>query len=44
MHELRKVQDKIYCNRKDSPLIPDFFYNKKRQNLEDEMHENASSS
>jgi len=43
MNELRKVQDKIYCNRKDSPLIPDFFYKKKRRKLEDEMHNNASS-
>jgi len=39
---LRAVQDKIYCHRKDSPLIPDFFYDKKRANLETEMHENAS--
>jgi uncharacterized membrane protein (GlpM family) len=41
-NELRKIQDKIYCHRKDSPLIPDFFYNKKREGLENEMHENAS--
>jgi SMODS-associating 4TM effector domain len=43
VHLLRKVQDKIYCNRKDSPLIPDFFYKEIRTKLEDEMHENASN-
>ena len=43
MDNLRTIQSKIYCNRKDSPLIPDFFYNKKRQKLEIEMHENAAS-
>ncbi len=43
IHSLRKVQDKIYCHRKDGPLIPDFFYNKKRQKLEGEMHTNVSS-
>lgn len=41
MSELRRIQDKIYCNRKNSPLVPEFFYNKKRHQLEDEMHVNA---
>ncbi len=42
IERLRAVQDKIYCHKKNSPLIPDFFYNNKRENLEKEMHENAS--
>jgi hypothetical protein len=42
MSELRKIQDKIYCNRKSSPLVPEFFYSKERMKLEEEMHENAA--
>jgi hypothetical protein len=40
--ELRKIQNSIYRSRKDSALVPDFFYNWKRQGLEKEMHMNAS--
>jgi hypothetical protein len=40
---LRLVQTKIYASRKDSPLVPDFFYNKKRKGLENHMHANAVS-
>lgn len=42
MEQLRSIQNKIYCHRKDSPLMPDFFYNKKRKKLEDSMHRNAT--
>lgn len=41
MEKLREIQSKIYCHRKDSPLIPDFFYYKRRDKHEKEMHENA---
>ena len=34
----REVQDKIFLNRKNSPLIFDWYYNKKRNQLESEMH------
>lgn len=44
MSDLRRVQTKIFGSRKDSPLVPDFFYNKKRQKLEESMHENAKQS
>ena len=40
---LRSVQDKIYLSRKDSALIPEFFYDKIRAKLEKEMHENAAT-
>ncbi len=35
---LRNIQDHIYINRVESPLIPDIFYNFKRDNTEDEMN------
>ena len=35
---IRKIQDKIYLNRINSPLLPEWAYNFLRQNLEDEMH------
>jgi len=38
---LRQIQDKIYCSRKDSALIPDWYYNKKREKLEEDMKLNA---
>ena len=41
MTQLRCVQTNIFNNRKDSPLVPDFFYNKKRNKLEIDMHINA---
>jgi len=40
---LRSVQDKLYLSRKDSALIPEFFYDKIRTRLEKEMHENAAT-
>jgi hypothetical protein len=43
MKNLRLVQTRIYVSRKDSPLVPDFFYNKKRKKLENNMHINAAS-
>ena len=43
MDTLRQVQDRIFQNRKDSPLIPEQFYNWLRIRLEQEMHDNASS-
>jgi len=42
MEELRKIQDKIFCSRKDSSLVPEWFYRKKRTNLEEGMKINAS--
>jgi hypothetical protein len=41
MTDLRQLQDKIYINRKNSPLIPEFFYKKKRVELEEEMNDNV---
>jgi hypothetical protein len=41
--EIRSVQDRIYVSRKDSALIPEFFYDKLRSRLEEEMHENAAN-
>lgn len=41
--ELRQIQDKIYCNRKDGPLVPEQFYRKKRSELEEGMKANASN-
>ncbi len=34
---IREIQNKIFLNRKYSPLIFDWFYNKKRKQLEKEM-------
>jgi hypothetical protein len=34
----REIQDKIFLNRKSSPLIFDWFYNLKRNQLESEMN------
>lgn len=36
--KVRAIQDKIFLNRKNSPLIFDWYYNKKRNKLESEMH------
>lgn len=41
--ELRGVQDKIFCNRKDSPLVPNWYYKWKRTKLEKSMKANASN-
>jgi len=35
---LRQIQDKIYQNRKTSPLIPEWFYDWKRPGLEQQMY------
>ena len=42
MDDLRRIQDKIFCNRKDSALVPEWFYRKKRSKLEEGMKVNAS--
>jgi len=42
MEDLRKIQDKIFCSRKDSSLIPEWFYQRKRPELEEGMKINAS--
>jgi hypothetical protein len=41
MQELRQVQDKIYCGRKDSALVPEWYYQWKRSKLEKAMKANA---
>jgi len=40
---IRNIQNRIYMNRRDSPLIPERLYNKLRNSLEKEMHDNAAS-
>jgi hypothetical protein len=35
---IRQIQDKIYQNRKSSPLIPEWFYDRKRPGLEEQMY------
>jgi hypothetical protein len=35
---IRGIQDRIYFNRKDNALIPDFIYNSLRKNLEEQMY------
>jgi len=35
---VRRIQDKIYLNRKTSPLIPEWFYDRRRPNLEQQMY------
>lgn len=39
---LRRIQDKIYQNRKTSPLIPEWFYNWQRPKLEQRMYYGVS--
>ena len=43
LKEIRSIQDKLYNSRKDSALIPEFFYMKIRDELELEMHHNAAN-
>jgi hypothetical protein len=43
MDILRRLQDMIFLNRKDSPLIPEQYYDRLRDTLENEMHDNAAS-
>lgn len=42
MSELRAIQDKIYCNRKDSSLVPNWYYKWRRTGLENSMKANAN--
>lgn len=35
MNQLRQVQDKLYCSRKDSTLIPENYYQYRRTKLEE---------
>jgi hypothetical protein len=39
--ELRQIQDKIYCSRKDSALVPEWYYKWRRDKLEKAMKFNA---
>lgn len=39
---LRRIQDKIYQNRKSSPLIPEWFYDRQRSKLEQQMYYGVS--
>ena len=43
LKDIRHIQDKLYYSRKDSALIPEFFYDKIRGELEKEMHHNAAN-
>ncbi len=43
MEELRGIQDKIFCNRKDSSLVPNWYYKWRRNILEKEMKANATN-
>lgn len=40
---IRSIQDKLYCNRKDSGLVPETYYKWQRKRFEEEMHKNAKS-
>lgn len=42
-NKIRQVQDKLFINRKSSPLIPEWYYNRKRDNFEDDMAYGVSS-
>jgi hypothetical protein len=41
IQELRGIQDKIFCNRKDSSLVPNWYYKWRRNRLENQMKANA---
>ncbi len=43
MAQLRQVQDKLYCSRKDSTLIPENYYQYRRPKLEQSTKSNAGS-
>ena len=43
IEQLRQIQDKIFCSRKDSALVPEQFYIKKRSKLETGMKVNAEN-
>lgn len=42
IEQIRQIQDKIFCSRKDSALVPEWFYARKRSQLEEGMKTNAS--
>lgn len=43
MTQLRQVQDKLYCSRKDSSLIPDNYYEYRRSKLEQSTKSNVAN-
>lgn len=43
MNQLRQVQDKLYCSRKDSTLIPENYYQYRRPKLEQSTKSNVES-
>ena len=42
MNQLRQVQDKLYCSRKDSTLIPENYYQYRRPKLEQSTKSNVA--
>lgn len=42
MNQLRQVQDKLYCSRRDSTLIPENYYQYRRTKLEQSTRSNVS--
>lgn len=42
MNQLRQVQDKLYCSRKDSTLIPENYYHFRRTKLEQSTKSNVA--
>jgi hypothetical protein len=42
MNQLRQVQDKLYCSRKDSTLIPENYYQYRRPKLEESTKRNVA--
>ncbi len=43
MQQLRQVQDKLYCSRKDSVLIPENYYQYRRLKLEESTKSNVAN-
>jgi len=43
MNQLRQVQDKLYCSRKDSTLIPENYYQYRRPKLEQSTKSNVAN-
>ncbi|RZJ76015.1 MAG: hypothetical protein EOO45_03750 [Flavobacterium sp.] len=43
MAQLRQIQDKLYCSRKDSTLIPENYYQYRRPKLEKSTKSNSGS-
>lgn len=43
MAQLRQVQDKLYCSRKDSTLIPENYYQYRRSKLEQSTKSNVTN-